>query len=301
MSTQIRNRSFLIAPSNKGTINNSLTDLKRDLSGIKFNNHSLKEILIKKLNISPEKIKNEILNEGLEELEVNELDKLVSEKIIETIKNQLNENLLQELFKEQLLFFTKDDQKIQMFIKQLTKVFYQYGLIYAGSQSISKTINDKDDDFFLQGTDLVTEVNIYTKNNIIYVEEKAKVNKITNPSKMTNIQNTDSSPLIEINNRFRLKSDSNTGMISYKHTDLTIKYNNTEVENMYDKRDLFTKIKDTLKKIFRMNSIKVKDEPSIFSNKRNTNKFSIANSSMFKKPVSRNSDDSEPSRDFNNN
>ena len=69
------------------------------------------------------------------------------------------------------------------------------------------------------------------------------------------VSNDDHSPMMTLNNKFHLRLLPEGGM-EYANLDLSVEYNNTLVQSLYDKRNLLEKIIDLFKSICKLNGIK---------------------------------------------
>lgn len=213
----------------EGNIEKSLRDLIRNQLNIYFNGVSLYQLLQQKLG---------------------------SKNIME-IKDLTTPDILKTIFAEQLLSFCSDPFLKQFYLERLGRVLYQWGLLFAASQSLIE-INGEDRGYLLGGDNFSDQVNIYEKKGQIYIEEKVVVRSIKSMSlgqqETCLISNSDDSPMMTVKSRIHLHPMGD-GEMAYYNTDLVLEYNSDLMRSLYDKRSLLEKIVDFIKSCFLLNRI----------------------------------------------
>ncbi|WP_454780790.1 hypothetical protein [Legionella sp. WA2022007384] len=234
---QIRNRKFLTRQANmEGNLAICLHDLNRDLTIIHFNGISLLDICIADLKID---------STGMN----------TNEKIA-VVKANLTIDHISNLFKRELLNFCNDEELQAQYVNKLSKVFYQWGLLYLAAQSLTDNIEVAEKGYTVDGNKLNTKVNIYEKNGSIYIDEQTELMGLDKREGLgaVEVSNDDKSAMMIIKNRLHLRPTELGGM-EYANTDLTIEYNSTLAQTLYDKRTFVEKIIDLIKSILSRNGI----------------------------------------------
>ncbi|PWY54036.1 hypothetical protein DGG96_19230 [Legionella qingyii] len=234
---QIRNRKFLTRKASmKGDLAECLHDLKRDAAKIHFNGKLLLDIFIADLAIDA---KGMTINDK-----------------ISAVKDKLSIDNISNLFKRELLKFCNNEEIKTQYVGTLSKVFYQWGVLYLAAQSLTDNTAVAAKGYIIDGNKLNTKINIYEKNGSIYIDEQTELMGLGQLDGLgiVEVTNDDKSAMMIIKNRLHLRPTGLGGM-EYANTDLAIEYNSTLAQTLYDKRTIFEKIIDLINSILRFNGI----------------------------------------------
>lgn len=234
---QIRNSKFLTRKASmEGNLTDCFHDLKRDTAKIHFNGKLLLDIFIADLAIDARG--------------------MTSNDKISAVKAKLSIDNISKLIKRELLGFCDNEQIKAQYVDTLSKVFYQWGVLYLAAQSLTDNSEVAAKGYIVDGNKLNTKVNIYEKNGSIYIDEQTELMALDQLVGLgaVEVSNDDKSAMMIIKHRLHLRPTGSGGM-EYANTDLTIEYNSTLAQTLYDKRTLFEKIIDLINSILRFNGI----------------------------------------------